>query len=232
MLSISDIRIHDSWKKYLASEFESEYFFALKKFLLAEKQKFKIFPPSSLIFAAFDNCYFENVKVVILGQDPYHGYGQAHGLCFSVPDGISFPPSLKNILTELHNDLGVDIPLSGNLIPWTKQGVLLINAILTVRANQAGSHQNKGWEKFTDRLIEILSLEKQNLVFMLWGNYAREKKALIDATKHLILEAAHPSPFSANKGFFGCRHFSLCNNWLKSKNINPVDWKLNYDNRL
>jgi len=225
-ISAKNVRIHESWKPHLAEEFESSYFKDLKFFLTEEKSKFNIFPPSSMMFSAFDNCHFENTKVVILGQDPYHGQGQAHGLCFSVPEGVVFPPSLRNIFKELHADIGMSIPKTGSLIPWAQQGVLLINATLTVREDAAGSHQNKGWEIFTDKVIQILAQKKQNLVFMLWGNYARAKKVHIDQSKHLILEAAHPSPLSASRGFFGCKHFSTCTSYLEQHNITPIDWRL------
>ncbi len=225
-VNISDVIIHESWKTRLKAEFESNYFAGLKKFLLEEKQKFSVFPPSKFIFSAFDHCPFDHVKVVILGQDPYHGPGQAHGLCFSVPDEIDFPPSLKNIFKELQSDLDFKIPQSGNLTKWAQQGVLLLNATLTVRADSAGSHQKKGWEIFTDNVIKILSADKSNLVFLLWGNYARAKKELIQTEKHLVLEAAHPSPLSASRGFFGCRHFSKCNLWLMKKGLSPIDWQI------
>lgn len=220
------IRIHDSWKTRLLSEFSQPYFSDLKNFLLTEKQQYIVYPPSSQIFAAFDNTPFEMVKVVILGQDPYHGQGQAHGLCFSVPKGIDKPPSLVNIFKELHADLSVEIPATGDLTSWASQGVLLINATLTVRQNQAGSHQKKGWERFTDSVINKLSTDKEHLVFLLWGNYARAKKNLIDSSKHLILEAAHPSPLSAYNGFFGCKHFSTTNNWLKEHHLQEIQWGL------
>lgn len=225
-IKVSDVKIHESWKNLLAAEFESEYFFRLKQFLVEEKSKYVVYPPSSEIFAAFNKCPFDCVKVVLLGQDPYHGPGQAHGLCFSVPDGIPFPPSLKNIFKELNDDLKIPIPSTGNLSPWAEQGVLLMNATLTVRAHSAGSHQNKGWEIFTDRVIQILSEKKSHVVFLLWGNYARAKKVLIDQSKHLVLESAHPSPLSASNGFFGNRHFSKCNEWLMQHSLAPIDWKL------
>lgn len=225
-VSSKQVRIDDSWKLHLSDEFESDYFSSLKDFLVEEKKKYRIFPPSSQIFAAFDHCPFDNVKVIILGQDPYHGSRQAHGLCFSVPDGVAMPPSLINIFKEIQNDLDIPFPKTGNLTPWTQQGVLLLNATLTVRADSAGSHQNKGWEKFTDRVIQILSDKKEHLVFFLWGNYAKAKKNLIDTSKHLVLEAVHPSPLSASRGFLGCKHFSSCNNWLIEKNLVPIDWKI------
>jgi uracil-DNA glycosylase len=189
-----------------------------------EKKKFRIFPPGSLIFNAFNHTPFDRVRVVFIGQDPYHGLGQAHGLCFSVPDGVAKPPSLENIFKELQNDLGIPVPKDGNLVKWAEQGVLLLNATLTVRENQAGSHQNKGWEIFTDAVIKKLSELKDNLVFVLWGNYAIAKRMLIDETRHYILTAAHPSPLSAYKGFFGCRHFSKINEILLSSGSEPVEW--------
>lgn len=219
--------IEESWKKVLTGEFQKPYFPALKSFLLEEKKKYTIYPPGPRIFAAFNHTPFQKVKVVILGQDPYHGPGQAHGLCFSVPVGVQQPPSLKNIFNELKSDLNIPIPKHGNLEKWADQGVLLLNATLTVRANQAGSHQKKGWETFTDRVINILSTEREHLVFLLWGNYAIQKSALIDTNKHLILKTVHPSPFSALRGFFGCRHFSKTNDYLQQNNIEPINWNLN-----
>lgn len=221
-----DPRIHDSWKEPLTEEFNQPYFAALKNFLVEEKKSHAVYPPGNKIFAAFNRTPFEKVKVVILGQDPYHGKGQAHGLCFSVPPGIASPPSLVNIFMELHNDLGIAMPSHGNLEAWAGQGVLLLNATLTVRANQAGSHQNRGWENFTDAVIRKLSLEKKGLVFILWGRYAQAKEFLIDAGRHHILKAAHPSPFSAHSGFFGCRHFSKTNEILQKQGMEPVDWSL------
>lgn len=225
-VDVDNVKIHESWKSLLLNEFQSEYFARLKEFIVDEKKKFKVYPPSQMIFTAFDNCPFDQVKVILLGQDPYHGHGQAHGLCFSVPEGVDFPPSLRNIFLEIENDLGLPFPKTGNLIPWAKQGALLLNATLTVRADSAGSHQNKGWEKFTDAVIKLLSDKKEHLVFFLWGNYARNKKSLIDTSKHLVLETVHPSPLSASRGFFGCRHFSSCNSWLTEKGITPVNWRL------
>ncbi|TVQ88370.1 MAG: uracil-DNA glycosylase [Bacteroidetes bacterium] len=219
--------IEESWKNVLKEEFEKPYFPSLKRFLLEEKKQYKIYPPGPQIFAAFNHTPFHKVKVVILGQDPYHGPGQAHGLCFSVPRGIMAPPSLQNIFREIHNDLNIPIPAHGNLEKWTNQGVLLLNATLTVRANQAGSHQKKGWEIFTDSVIATLSREKSNLVFLLWGNYAQQKTILIDSTKHLLLKSVHPSPLSAARGFFGCKHFSQTNIYLQQNNIEPIDWDLN-----
>ena len=218
--------IENSWKQELSDEFQSEYFIGLKSFLLEEKKKFTIYPPGSEIFAAFNYTPFDKVKVVILGQDPYHGPGQANGLCFSVKSGISKPPSLQNIFKELYSDLGIPISLNGNLENWAKQGVLLMNATLTVRSGQAGSHQNKGWENFTDTAIKALSDKKQHLVFILWGNYAQAKQLLIDPFRHLIIKSAHPSPFSAERGFFGSKPFSKCNSFLKEKGIGEIDWNL------
>jgi uracil-DNA glycosylase len=220
-------QIHDSWKQILTEEFNSDYFSQLKSFLVQEKQQHKVFPSGENIFKAFDLTPFDKVKVVILGQDPYHGDHQAHGLSFSVPEGIAHPPSLVNIFKELKNDLNIDKPKSGNLEAWAKEGVLLLNATLTVRAHQAGSHQNKGWETFTDAVIKKLADEKEQLVFILWGNYAQKKGRFIDANKHYIIKAVHPSPLSANRGgFFGSQPFSKTNNYLKSKNIDPIDWTL------
>ncbi|HQG55744.1 MAG TPA: uracil-DNA glycosylase, partial [Bacteroidales bacterium] len=200
------------------------YFLRLVDFVKEEYRTRTIYPPGSLIFNAFNLCPFDKVKAVIIGQDPYHGPGQAHGLCFSVRDGVPFPPSLVNIFKEIHDDLGIPVPKSGNLERWARQGVLLLNAILTVRANQAGSHQGKGWEQFTDAVIKILNEEKNNLVFFLWGAYAQNKGAVIDKTRHLVLESVHPSPLSAAKGFFGNRHFSKCNEYLTMHGIEPVKW--------
>jgi len=219
-------QIEESWKKVLAGEFQQEYFRELKNFLVEERRQYRVYPPGSKIFAAFDFTPFTSVKVVLLGQDPYHGQGQAQGLCFSVPRGIPKPPSLVNIFKELHDDLGLAIPPHGNLEAWARQGVLLLNATLTVRANQAGSHQHKGWEQFTDAAIRALAEQRENLVFMLWGNYAQAKAALVDGHKHCILKAPHPSPFSANQGFFGCRHFSRANDFLVRAGKEPVDWQI------
>ncbi len=219
-------KIEAVWGKVLSEEFAAPYFRDLKEFLIKEKQKFTLYPPGSYIFNAFNLTPFQQVKVVILGQDPYHGPGQAHGLCFSVPEGIKRPPSLINIYKEIETDMQINMPLSGNLERWAMQGVLLINAILTVRAGQAGSHQNKGWETFTDAVIKSLSDEKEHLVFLLWGSYAQAKLSLIDADKHYILKAVHPSPLSASRGFFGCRHFSKTNAYLKSQGKEEIDWQL------
>ena len=227
---MSDSNIHpvidESWKAVLENEFRAPYFGALKNFLLEEKKKYTVFPPGSLIFSAFNRTPFEKVKVVLLGQDPYHGPGQAHGLCFSVNRGIEKPPSLVNIFKEIENDLGIPAPRNGNLEKWADQGVLLLNATLTVRARQAGSHQNKGWERFTDAAINALSERRNGLVFLLWGNYAGAKETLIDRTRHHVLKAPHPSPLSASRGFFGCGHFSKTNVLLQSQGLEPVDWRL------
>ena len=219
-----NVRIEESWREKLQSEFDAPYFAQLTDFVRHEYATTRVYPPGSQMFAAFDACPFDKVKVVILGQDPYHEPGQAHGLCFSVNDGVPFPPSLQNIFKEIHDDIGTPVPMSGDLSRWAHQGVLLLNATLTVRAHQAGSHQNKGWEQFTDAVIRLLSEERENLVFMLWGSYAREKAPLIDARKHLILTAAHPSPRSADKGFFGCRHFSRANAYLRENGLSEIEW--------
>lgn len=219
------IELEQSWLDELTEEFAKPYFKNLKEFLLHEKANHTIFPPSKLIFNALNLTPYNQVKVVLLGQDPYHGAGQAHGLCFSVQSGIKQPPSLVNIFKEVRADL--DIPMSasnGNLESWAKQGLLMLNATLTVRASQAGSHQGKGWETFTDTIISKLSASKQGLVFLLWGKFAQNKAQLIDGTKHLILKAAHPSPFSAYNGFFGCKHFSKTNEYLMQNGKQPIDW--------
>ncbi|MEI7490455.1 MAG: uracil-DNA glycosylase [Bacteroidota bacterium] len=218
--------IEESWRVVLGEEFRKPYMFGLKGFLVNEKMKFRVFPPGSLIFNAFNQTPFNDVKVVILGQDPYHGYGEAHGLCFSVLEGITKPPSLINIFKEIENELGIKPPKHGNLTKWAKQGVLLLNATLTVRENQAGSHQNKGWELFTDEAIKQLSTQREGLIFVLWGKFAEAKSALIDRSKHFILSAPHPSPFSASRGFFGCRHFSRINELLKQMDKQEIDWRL------
>lgn len=218
--------IHESWKEVLSDEFNKPYFLELKKFLVEEKAKHVVYPPGNLIFNAFNKTPFDQVKVVLLGQDPYHGPGQAHGLCFSVPKGIAPPPSLVNIFQEIHNDVGLPVPDHGNLEAWASQGVLLLNATLTVQANKPLSHQNKGWEIFTDRVIQVLSEKKKGLVFLLWGRNAKAKEAFIDGSKHFILKAAHPSPYSADSGFFGCRHFSKTNEILQKQSLTPIDWKL------
>lgn len=218
------VKIEAGWKEQLKDEFSSDYFTTLTDFVREEYRTRQVFPPGGLIFNAFDLCPFDRVKVVIIGQDPYHNIGQAHGLCFSVTDGTEFPPSLVNIFKELNRDLGTPFPKSGNLERWARQGVLLLNAILTVRAHQALSHQNRGWERFTDAAISALNRDRENLVFMLWGNYAQNKGASIDPSKHLVLKTVHPSPLSASRGFFGCSHFSRCNQWHISRGIEPVQW--------
>ncbi len=219
-------QIEESWKEMLLDEFNADYFLLLKEFLVEEKKRFRVYPPGRLIFNAFNCTPFHQVKVVLLGQDPYHGKGQAHGLCFSVPDGIAHPPSLVNIFKELNSDLGIQLPVSGNLEKWARQGVLLLNATLTVRANLAGSHQGKGWEIFTDAVIRKISANRAGIVFLLWGKYAHAKEALIDRQKHYILKAAHPSPYSAFSGFFGCRHFSKTNEVLQRHGMEPIDWAI------
>lgn len=219
-------QIEASWKEVLWDEFQQPYFRNLKQFLQQERQSGKqVFPPAPLIFNAFNTTPFDQVKVVILGQDPYHGDGQAHGLSFSVPDGIKPPPSLVNIFKELNSDLGMDIPSGGNLTKWAQQGVLLLNAMLTVEAHQAASHQKKGWEEFTDAVIRKISEKRTGVVFILWGRYAQEKAALIDKSKHYILMSAHPSPFSVTK-FLGCKHFSKTNQLLQQQGQSPIDWRL------
>ncbi len=216
-------KIEASWLAVMQEEFDKPYFAELKAFLLMEKKKYMIYPPGEFIFAAFNKTPFKKVKAVIIGQDPYHGENQANGLCFSVNYGIRTPPSLINIFKELNSDIGCPIPESGNLEKWANEGVLLLNATLTVRANCAGSHQNKGWEVFTDAVIKTLSDKREKLVFLLWGNYAKAKRSLINSEKHLILEAAHPSPL-ARSGFAGCKHFSKTNNYLVNNNIAPIAW--------
>jgi uracil-DNA glycosylase len=220
-----DVKIEPIWKSKLKSEFEKEYFLKLTGFVKEEYRIGTVYPPGSLIFNAFDQCPFDKVKAVIIGQDPYHGPGQAHGLCFSVRQGVDFPPSLINIFKEIESDLGIPLPVSGNLERWAAQGVLLLNATLTVSAHQAGSHQKKGWEEFTDCVIRTLNNEKQYIVFFLWGAYAQKKGESIDRSKHLVLESVHPSPLSASRGFFGNKHFSRCNDYLKVHGLEPIDWK-------
>lgn len=219
-----DVKIAPSWKSRLESEFGKSYFTNLINFVRAEYQTQTVYPPGKEIFRAFDACDFDDVKVVIIGQDPYHGPGQANGLCFSVRDGVRMPPSLVNIFKEIQNDLRKPIPNSGDLGRWAKQGVLLLNATLTVRAATAGSHQKKGWEEFTDAVIQTISDQRENVVFMLWGAYAQKKGEIIDRKKHLVLMSAHPSPFSADRGFFGCKHFSRANEYLRSKGIEEIEW--------
>jgi len=220
------VKIHPEWYHVLEDQFDAVYFKQLKDFLIEEKKKYQVYPPGDKIFSAFDITPFSKVKVVILGQDPYHGPGQANGLCFSVKDGIPHPPSLRNIFKEIEQDLGIPYPKTGNLEAWAKQGVFMINATLTVRAHQAGSHQKKGWETFTDTVIKRLSDQKDGLVFLLWGNFAIAKSRLIDQQKHHILKTVHPSPLSAHRGFFGCKHFSLTNQILKNQGHDEINWKL------
>lgn len=218
------VKIEESWKQALSAEWEKEYFVQLTQWLRGEYKTKQIFPPGKQIFAAFDTTPFNDVKVVILGQDPYHDVGQAHGLCFSVNDGVPFPPSLNNIFKEVHDDIGAPIPASGNLERWAKQGVLLLNATLTVEAHQAGSHQNRGWEEFTDAAIAALANNREHLVFILWGSYAIKKGAFINRMKHFVLTSPHPSPLSAYRGFFGNHHFSQANAYLQQHGIAPINW--------
>ena len=222
-----ELRLTDSWKQHLLGEFAAEYMASLRQFLLQEKARGKrIFPPGKLIFNALDSTDFDAVKIVILGQDPYHGPGQAHGLCFSVEPGVAVPPSLLNIYKELHGDTGFTIPAHGCLSHWAEQGVLLLNSVLTVEAGRAASHQGKGWERFTDKIIDLLNQEKQDIVFILWGAYAQKKGAMIDRRRHLVLQSPHPSPLSASRGFFGNKHFSCANEYLLSHGRSAVDWQL------
>ena len=220
-----NVKIEESWMNVLGGEFSKPYFTALAQFVRNEYAAGRCYPPGSLIFNAFNLCPFNKVKVVIIGQDPYHEEGQAHGLSFSVTEGTRFPPSLENIFREVHDDTGAPVPQSGDLTRWVRQGVLLLNATLTVRAHQAGSHQGKGWETFTDAAIQTLSRDRNHLVFILWGGYARSKARLIDASRHLILQSVHPSPLSANRGgWFGNHHFSLCNRYLEANGMTPIRW--------
>ncbi|MGQ1890786.1 uracil-DNA glycosylase [Thermophagus sp. OGC60D27] len=223
-MSNIDPQIEESWKLALKDEFNSPYFINLKNFLVEEKKQHTIYPPGPLIFNAFNHTPLNKIKVVLIGQDPYHGPGQAQGLSFSVPDGIRQPPSLQNIFKEIANDIGTPPPVSGDLTRWAQQGVLLLNATLTVRAHSPGSHQGKGWEQFTDAVIRTISENCENIVFLLWGRYAQNKQALINPSKHLVLKAAHPSPFSVHKGFFGCKHFSKTNEWLEKHGIKKIEW--------
>jgi uracil-DNA glycosylase len=218
------IRIEEGWKQALTTQWEAPYFQQLTAFVSQRYHTTTVYPPGSKIFAAFDACPFNNVKVVILGQDPYHGPGQANGLCFSVNPDIPFPPSLRNIFKEIHDDTGAPIPQNGDLTRWATQGVLLLNATLTVEANHAGSHQGYGWETFTDNVISTLSQQRDNLVFILWGSYAISKRRLIDTSRHLVLTSPHPSPLSAHRGFFGNHHFSLTNSYLQSHGKTPIQW--------
>ncbi|PLX21876.1 uracil-DNA glycosylase [Candidatus Parcubacteria bacterium] len=221
-----NVKIEKSWKEVLDNEFQKDYFQELTNFVRKEYQNKNVFPKPENIFRAFDLCPFSEVRVVILGQDPYHGPNQAHGLCFSVQSGIQNPPSLKNIFKEISSDLNINLSGSGDLSPWARQRVFLLNSTLTVLAGQAGSHQSKGWEEFSDAVIQKLSNKKKNLVFLLWGSYAGNKEHLIDSSKHLVLKAPHPSPLSAYRGFFGSKHFSKTNNYLKENNVTEIDWKL------
>lgn len=219
-------QIEESWKGVLYNEFQKDYFVQLKQFLIEERQKYVIYPQGKHIFEAFNSTPFDKIKVVILGQDPYHGPNQAHGLCFSVQKGVQIPPSLQNIYKEINSDLGLPIPTHGNLEKWAAQGVLLLNATLTVRANMAGSHQKKGWETFTDAAIKAISERHKNIVFLLWGNYAQAKTQIIDVNKHFVLKSVHPSPLSASRGFLGCKHFSKTNQFLQSIGSTPIDWRV------
>ena len=220
-----DVKIDASWKEVLQNEFSKSYFENIVAFLKTEKVQGKIiYPPGSLIFNAFDKTPFNKVKVVLLGQDPYHGPGQAHGLCFSVQDGVPPPPSLQNMYKELNNDIGMPIPKTGNLTKWAMQGVFLLNASLTVRAGEANSHAKIGWHEFTDAVIKTISSEKKGVVFLLWGRFAQDKQVLIDETRHYVLKAAHPSPLSANNGFFGCKHFGKTNAILRQQSLEAIDW--------
>lgn len=225
-MEVINPQIEESWKQVLKAEFSKPYFISLKQFLVDEKKKNLVFPPGEHIFKAFNTTPFNKVKVVILGQDPYHGIGQAHGLSFSVNAGVPFPPSLVNIFKEIQADLGYPRPASGDLNAWARQGVLLLNTVLTVRENTPESHKNKGWEQFTDCVIQQISNNREKVVFILWGNNAKAKMQLIDGTKHLVLTAAHPSPLSASRGFFGCRHFSKVNEYLQQNGMEAIDWKL------
>lgn len=224
-IRIMEVKIEERWKQVLQEEFDKPYFEQLIHFVKQEYATTACFPKGNQIFAAFDHCPFDQTRVVIIGQDPYHGLGQANGLCFSVNDGIAFPPSLQNIFKEIEQDLSIPAPTQGNLERWATQGVLLLNATLTVRAHQAGSHQNRGWETFTDAVIDRLSQKREQLVFMLWGGYAKRKGAKIDTTKHYVLSSGHPSPLSANRGYwFGNKHFSKANSYLKGKELPPIRW--------
>ena len=223
-----DVKIEESWKKRLADEFEKDYFKQLTDFVKQEYRQGTVYPPGPYMFNAFEHCPFDKVKVVILGQDPYHEPGQAHGLCFSVQPGVQPPPSLQNIFKELQSDLGIVPPKDGTLTKWAERGVLMLNTTLTVRRGQANSHKNLGWTTFTDHIIEKLNEHEQPIVFLLWGGNARSKKKLITAPQHLVLESVHPSPLSAYNGFFGCKHFSKCNAFLEAHGIDPIDWDLTH----
>lgn len=221
---MADVRIADDWKSVLKEEFTKPYFDELVEFVKAEYASTTVFPAGRNIFRAFDKCPLDRLKVVIIGQDPYHGEGQANGLCFSVSDGVPFPPSLQNILKEVHDDTGAEMPSSGELDRWAEQGVLLLNAVLTVRAHEAASHAGKGWERFTDAVVRAIAERKEGVVYMLWGNYAQKKGAIADPERNLILRAVHPSPLSAYRGFFGCRHFSMANDYLVKQGKEPINW--------
>jgi uracil-DNA glycosylase len=221
------IQLHDSWLKHLKAEFDQPYMQQLRAFITAQRSAGEIiYPPASQVFNALNSTHFDKVRAVIIGQDPYHGPGQAHGLCFSVAKGVQTPPSLKNIFKEINADLGLPIPAHGCLQSWADQGVLLLNAVLTVQKKQAGSHANKGWEQFTDSVIQALSEQRKGLVFLLWGSYAQKKGQFIDANRHLVLKSVHPSPLSAHRGFIGCKHFSKANSYLKSHGVSEIDWSI------
>lgn len=228
MSSDRELKLEESWKQLVGDEFQKPYLTELRQFLLSEKKRHKhIYPPGEQIFAALDLTPVDRVKIVVIGQDPYHGPGQAHGLCFSVPNGVAPPPSLVNIYREINDDIGASESIdthNGCLVNWARQGVLLLNAVLTVEKGRANSHRGRGWEQFTDTIVNQLNIHKQNLVFMLWGSYAQKKGAIVDRDTHCVLTAPHPSPLSAHRGFFGCRHFSKANEYLRQKNIEPVDW--------
>ncbi len=222
-----EIRLHESWKNRLEPEFHQDYMLSLRAYLLERKRAGAvIYPPGKLIFNALDSTPFDKVRVVVLGQDPYHGPGQAHGLCFSVQLGVPTPPSLINIFKEINQDLGLPVPDHGDLQSWADQGVLLLNAVLTVERGNAGAHQGKGWEQFTDQVVRLLNAERDGLVFLLWGSYALKKRAVIDRDRHLVLSSPHPSPLSAHRGFFGCRHFSKANTYLEQQGASPINWSL------
>lgn len=219
-----DVQISDQWKKLLADEFEKEYFYELTRFVKDEYSKHSVFPAGRNIFRALDKCPPSDLKVVIIGQDPYHGIGQANGLCFSVNDGVAFPPSLQNIFKEIKDDIGQPIPTSGNLDRWTEQGVLLLNSVLTVRAHEAASHAGRGWERFTDAVIRAIATQQQNVVYLLWGSYAQKKGAIVDPSRNCVLKSVHPSPLSVYRGFYGCKHFSQANSYLESVGKSPIIW--------
>lgn len=227
MSSTREIKLHSQWREVIGGEFEKDYMQSLREFLLQRKQQGAvIYPPTNQWFSALNTTPFEDVRVVVLGQDPYHGVGQAHGLCFSVTPGIKVPPSLANIYKEIKSDLGIDQPNHGCLISWAQQGVLLLNATLTVEDGCAGAHQGKGWEQFTDKIIKAVNQKREGVVFMLWGSYAQKKSIMIDSSRHLILKSVHPSPLSAYRGFFGCGHFSAANHYLQERGVKPIDWQL------